>query len=257
VNIAVCIKQVPDPNSPGHLDPITRLLLREGVELVLDPGDEVGIETGLRLAEAHGGTVRVVSMGPETTVDAIRKALAMGAANGTLVNDDALPGADALTTAKVLAAAIAREPFDLVITGTESSDGYTGIVPQALGELLSVPAVTFASTVNYNGQVLIAKRHTDVGTETIEVDLPCILSVTAGVNEPRYPSLRGVMGAKSKPIEWLTLADLCLSELGTKAPGQVVVSVEAVAERSHGVMYVDDGDGARRILDFLNLIRVI
>jgi electron transfer flavoprotein beta subunit len=257
VNIAVCIKQVPNPDDPGQLDPLTHLLLREGVELVLDPGDEVGVEAGLRLAEAHGGTVRVISMGPEKAVEAIRKALSMGAAKGTLVNDKDLQGSDALTTAKVLASAIVREPFDVVITGTESSDGYTGIVPQALGELLGVPAVTFASAIDYNGEALIARRHTDIGTETIEAHLPCVLSLTAGVNEPRYPTLRGIMGARSKPIEWLTLADLGLGDVGMIEPGQAVVSVEAAAERSQGVVYVDDGDGARRILEFLNGIRVI
>src|SRR5579864_867595 len=122
MNVVVCVKQVPDPNSAGQLDPSTNFLKREGVEVVLDPGDEYGIEAGLQLAEASGGQVTVVSMGPEKGLDAIRKALAMGAAKGVLVSDPALAGSDALTTAKVLAAAIKREPFDLVITATESTD---------------------------------------------------------------------------------------------------------------------------------------
>ncbi|HEV7466104.1 MAG TPA: electron transfer flavoprotein subunit beta/FixA family protein, partial [Candidatus Dormibacteraeota bacterium] len=139
MNVVVCVKQVPDPNSVGQLDPSTHNLRRDGVEVVLDPGDEFGIEAGLQLADAHGGKVTVVSMAPERGLDAIRKALAMGAAKGVLVSDPSLAGADALTTAKVLAAAIRREGFDLVITATESTDGYTGVVPQALAEYLGVP----------------------------------------------------------------------------------------------------------------------
>src|SRR5579864_5580183 len=122
MNVVVCVKQVPDPNSTGQLDPSTNTLKRDGVEVVLDPGDEYGIEAGLQLAESTGGQVTVVSMGPDKALDAIRKALAMGAAKGILITDPALPGSDALTTAKVLAAAIKREPFDLVITATESTD---------------------------------------------------------------------------------------------------------------------------------------
>src|SRR5438105_8400667 len=143
MKVVVCVKQIPDPNTTGRLEPDTHYLRRDGVEVVLDPGDEFGLEAGLQLAEAHGGKVTVVSMAPEKGLDAIRKALAMGAAKGVLVSDPSLAGADALTTAKVLAAAIRREGFDLVITATESTDGYTGVVPQAVAEYLGVPAVTF------------------------------------------------------------------------------------------------------------------
>src|SRR5487761_1797439 len=131
MNVVVCVKQVPDPNSPGQLDPVSHTLRRDG-ELVLDPGDEFGVEAGLRLVEAAGGEVTVISMGPDRALDAVRKALAMGAARGVLISDDALRGSDALTTAKVLAAAIRRQEFDVVITATESTDGYTGVVPQMI-----------------------------------------------------------------------------------------------------------------------------
>jgi electron transfer flavoprotein beta subunit len=257
VNVVVCVKQIPDPSTPGQLEPDTHLLRRDGVDMVLDPGDEFGIEAGLQLAEGSGGEVRVVSMGPERGVEAIRKALAMGAARGVLVSDERLRGSDALVTAKVLAAAIRREPFDLVITATESTDGYTGVVPQAVAELLGLPAVTFAKSVVVDGDTLTVKRQTETGTETVKATLPCVLSVTAGVNEPRYPSLRGIMGAKSKPLDRLTLDDLGLEGLGGDASGQSVVAVEPAPARDSGEVFRDEGDGAHRIVEFLARVKVI
>src|SRR2546425_5696838 len=161
MKVVVCVKQIPDPNTPGQLDPTTHLLKRAGVEAVLDPGDEFGVEAGLQLAEKHGGEVTVISMGPERGLDAARKALAMGAAKGVLISDPALEGSDALTTARVLAAAIRREGFELVITATEATDGYSGIVPQAIAELLDVPAVTFAKSMEFDGSTLKLKRQTE------------------------------------------------------------------------------------------------
>jgi len=257
VNVVVCVKLVPDPDSAGQLDATTHRLRRDLAEPVLDHGDEVGVEAGLRLVEAHGGEVRVVSMGPERALDAVRKALAMGAARGVLVTDDGLAGSDALTTAKVLAAAIGREPFDVVVTATESTDGYSGIVPQALAELLAVPAVTFATDVASDGTALTVTRQTETGSETVRADLPCVLSVTARVNEPRYPSLRGIMGARSKPMDRVTTAELGLEGVGGAAPGQTVVSVTAAEERGAGEVVNDDGEGAHRIVLLLAGARVI
>jgi electron transfer flavoprotein beta subunit len=256
MNVVVCVKQIPDPNTPGQLEPDTHFLKREGVDAVLDPGDEFGVEAGLQLAEAHGGEVRIVSMGPERGIEAIRKALAMGAAKGVLVSDDGLRGSDALTTAKVLAAAIRREPFDVVIAATESTDGYTGVVPQAIAELLGVPAVTFAKSVSFDGTSLTVKRQTEVGTETIEARPPCVVSVTAGVNQPRYPSLRGIMGAKSKPLDRLTPQDLGVEGIGGAA-AQSIVAVEPAPERKAGEVFPDEGDGARRVIDFLEKVKVL
>jgi electron transfer flavoprotein beta subunit len=254
MNVVVCVKQVPDPNSVGQLDPSTHNLKREGVEVVLDPGDEFGIEAGLQLAEAHGGQVTVVSMGPEKGLDAIRKALAMGAAKGVLVSDPSLAGADALTTAKVLAAAIRREGFDLVIAATESTDGYTGVVPQAMAELLGVPAVTFAKAIESDGTTLKVRRQTEAGYDRVEATLPAVVSVTAGVNEPRYPSLKGIMAAKSKPVDRLGVADLGLEGL---TPGQAIVSVQPAEQRKAGEVVEDDGTAAHRVVEFLASRKVI
>jgi electron transfer flavoprotein beta subunit len=257
MNVVVCVKQVPDPNSVGQLDPSTNFLKREGVEVVLDPGDEYGIEAGLQLAEAHGGQVTVVSMGQEKALDAIRKALAMGAAKGVLVSDPALAGSDALTTAKVLAAAIKREEWNLVITATESTDGYTGVVPQMLAELLGVPSVTFAKSIESDGTTLNINRQTEAGYDVVEADLPAVLSVTAGVNEPRYPSLKGIMAAKSKPVDRPTLADLGLDGMGGASAGQAITSVQPAEQRKAGEVIEDDGTGAQRIVDFLAAQKVI
>lgn len=253
MNVVVCVKQVPDPNSAGQLDPATNRLKREGVEVVLDPGDEYGIEAGLQLAEKSGGQVTVVSMGPEKAMDAIRKALAMGAAKGVLISDENLAGSDALTTAKVLAAAIKREQFDLVIAATESTDGYTGVVPQMIAELLGIPSVTFAKKVEADGTTLTVNRQTEAGYDVVEADLPAVLSVTAGVFEPRYPSLKGIMAAKSKPVDRLTAADLGVDG----KPGEQVVSVQPAEERKAGEIIEDDGTGAQRIVDFLAAQKVI
>jgi electron transfer flavoprotein beta subunit len=254
MNVVVCVKQVPDPNSVGQLDPSTHNLRRDGVEVVLDPGDEFGIEAGLQLADAHGGKVTVVSMAPEKGLDAIRKALAMGAAKGVLVSDPSLAGADALTTAKVLAAAIRREGFDLVITATESTDGYTGVVPQALAEYLGVPAVTFAKAIQSDGSSLTVRRQTEAGYDNVEAVLPAVVSVTAGVNEPRYPSLKGIMAAKSKPVDRLSVADLGLDGL---TPGQAIVSVQPAEQRKAGEVVEDDGTAAHRVVEFLAAKKVI
>jgi electron transfer flavoprotein beta subunit len=257
MKVVVCVKQIPDPNSTGQLDPNTHLLKREGVEAVLDPGDEFGVEAGLQLAEAHGGEVAVVSMGPERGLDAVRKALAMGAAKGILISDGALQGSDALTTARVLAAAIKREGFDLVITATESTDGYTGVVPQAIAELLDVPAVTFAKAIEYDGTTLKVKRQTEAGYDLVEAALPAVVSVTAGVNEPRYPSLKGIMGAKTKPLDKLTPADLGLDGAGAASAGQTITAVDPAPERAAGEIVRDEGDGYKRIADFLAEKKVI
>ncbi|MDQ4024906.1 MAG: electron transfer flavoprotein subunit beta/FixA family protein [Actinomycetota bacterium] len=250
----VCVKHIPDPNIPPEMD--GHRLKREGVQGVLDPGDEFGVEAGLQMKEAHGGNVTVVSMGPPPAMDAIKRALSMGADKGVLVSDDALEGADALVTARVLAAAISRGPFDVVIGGVESTDGYTGTMTSTLAELLGVPQVTFAKTIEASEGSIKINRQTADGYHVVECELPALITVTAGVNEPRYASFKGIMAAKKKPVETLSVADLGLSG-DDVAVKQSIVEIVAAEERKAGEVVQDDGTAAARIADFLQEAKVI
>lgn len=254
MNIVVCVKHIPDPNLPGEMDG-TRLK-RTGVQGVLDPGDEYGVEAGLQLKEAHGGEVTVVSMGPPQAIEAIRRALSMGADKGVLVSDEALEGADALVTARVLAAAIARNPFDLVIAGVESTDGYTGTMPSTLAEFLGVPQVTFVKKIEGANGAIRVDRQTADGYHVVECPLPALITVTTAVNEPRYASFKGIMAAKKKPVEELSLADLGLGA-DDVAIKQQVTELSPAEERKAGEVIEDDGSAAVRIADFLKEAKVI
>jgi len=255
MNVVVLVKQIPDPNNPYQLD--GNRLKRSGVQNVLDPGDEFGVEAGLKVVEQSGGEVTVVSMGPASAMEAIRKALSMGAAKGILVTDDSLPGADALVTARVLAAAIKRvEGVELVICGVESTDGSAGVMPGMLAELLGMPQVTFAKHIDLKDSTLVVQRQTVAGYDVVEATLPAVLSVTAGVNEPRYPTFKGIMQAKSKPVDQLTVADLGLSADDVKAT-QEVAGVNPAPARGAGEKFEDDGSGAAKIADFLKEAKVI
>ncbi|HEX2240857.1 MAG TPA: electron transfer flavoprotein subunit beta/FixA family protein [Actinomycetota bacterium] len=254
MNIVVCVKHIPDPNLPPEMD--GHRLKREGVAGVLDPGDEFGVEAGLQLKEAHGGEVALVSMGPAPALEAIKRGLSMGADKGVLVTDEALPGADALVTAKVLAAAIKRNEFDLVIAGVESTDGYTGTMPATLAELLDLPQVTFAKQIESDGSSLKIQRQTAEGYHVVECPLPALITVTAGVNEPRYASFKGIMAAKNKPVEQLSVADLGLGA-DDVAVKQEVAQLVPAEERKAGEVITDDGEAAARIADFLVEAKVI
>jgi electron transfer flavoprotein beta subunit len=252
MNIAVCVKQIPDPASPSELDPTTHRLVRPE-EQVLDDTDRYGLEVGLQLAEANEGTVTIVSMGPAGSMQGIRQALAMGADQAVMVADPALAGSDALTTARVLAAAIARNPFDVVIAGVESTDGYSGVVPQMLAELLDVPALTFAKKVDVDGTMVRIERQTAAGYDKVEASLPALLAVTAGVVEPRYPTFKGIMAAKSKPVDQVTAADLGVDT----TCGQAIVSIAPAPERAAGEVVEDDGEAHLRIIEVLEQAKVI
>jgi electron transfer flavoprotein beta subunit len=254
LNSVVCVKHIPDPNVPGEMD--GDVLKRDGVQGVLDPGDEFGVEAALLLKEAHGGEVTVVSMGPEPAQEAVRRALSMGADRSILVTDDALRGADALITARVLAAAIKRVEYDIVIAGVESTDGYTGTMPSSLAEFLGLPQLTFANAVEVEDGVVSVHRQTSSGYHVVESSLPALVTVTAGVNEPRYPSFKGIMAAKKKPQEQLSLADLGLGA-GQLSSDQRVEELTSEEERRAGEVVADDGQGASRIADFLKAAKVI
>jgi electron transfer flavoprotein beta subunit len=253
LKIVVTVKQVPDPNAPQALEPDNTIARDRDV--VLDPGDECGVEIGLQLKEAHGGEVVLVSMGPERARDAIRKGLSMGADRAIHITDEALAGADALLTARALAAAIAPESPDLVVCATESYDGSTGMVPPMLAELLDLPQLTFAKHVEIGDGRVVVHRQTEEGYQVVEAATPALVTVTAGIAEPRYASLRGIMAARSKEIKTLGLADLGVDR------GQPAESIEAVVDaesRKQGEIVEDDGSiGVEKIMSLLQAARVL
>ena len=260
MNIVVCVKQIPDPAEPGALDPSTKTLKRDG-KLILDESDSYGVEMALQLADtAGGGEVTLVSMAPNSETSGLRTALAMGAVKAVLVSHPALSGTSALGTAKVLAAAIKRvEGADLILTATESSDGYTGTVPEQLAELLGLPSITFAKSIAVDGSTVKVDRQTDRGYDEVTAPLPAVVSVTAGVVEPRYPSFKGIMAAKSKPVDEVTLGDLGIEAdaVGWAGGGQEIVSIEDAPTREAGEIFEDDGTGAEKIVAFLDNLKVI
>jgi len=260
MNVVVCVKQIPDPADPGQLDPSTKTLKRDG-KLILDESDSYGVEMALQLVDkAGGGEVTLVSMAPNSEVSGLRTALAMGAAKAVLVSDDALAGSDALSTAKVLAKAIERAgQADLVLTATESSDGYTGTVPEQLAEIMGLPSVTFAKSITVDGSTVKVDRQTELGYDEVESPMPAVVSVTAGVVEPRYPSFKGIMAAKSKPIDEVKLADLGIdaSNVGWAGARQEIVDVAQAEAREAGEVVEDDGEGFARIVGFLEELKVI
>src|SRR5437588_3916747 len=258
MNVVVCVKQIPDPNAPGKLHPESKRLVREGVDLILDPGDEHAVEAGLQIVEKEGGEVTVVSMGPPKAMDAIRRALAMGAARGILITDTALESSDALSTARAIAAAIKDREFDLLICGTESTDGSSGAVPAQLAELLGMPLLSFAKRLEVADGKAVIDRQTDEGYDVVEAPLPAVVTVTGGINDARYPALRGIMQAKNKEIKQVGIAEIGLEgKAGKAALTQEVVEVVPAEARKAGEVVEDKGDGAKRIADFLQALKVI
>jgi electron transfer flavoprotein beta subunit len=233
-------------------------LKREG-KLILDDSDSYGVEMALQLVDAAGGgEVSLVSMAPNGEVSGLRTALAMGATRAVLVSDPALAGSDALTTAKVLAAAVGRlGDADLVLAGTESSDGYTGTVPEQVAELLGWPSVTFAKSVAVADGALHVNRQTEAGFDEVSCPLPAVVSVTAGVVEPRYPSFKGIMAAKSKPLDTVTAGDLGVSPVGWAGAGQQIVDVAQAPAREAGDIVVDEGEAHLKVVEFLAGLKVI
>jgi len=260
MNVVVCVKQIPDPANPGALDPSTNFLKRDG-KLILDESDAYGVEMALQLADkAGGGEVTLVSMAPNSEMSGLRTALAMGAAKAILVSDDALAGSDALGTAKVLSAAIKRvEGADLIIGATEASDGYTGTVPEQIAAILDLPSITFAKQIEIADGKVKVQRQTEAGYDEVEAELPVLVTVTAGVVEPRYPSFKGIMAAKSKPVDELKVSDLGLDagQVGIAGARQEIVAVVPAEEREAGEIVEDDGTGHEKIVAFLEKLKVV
>jgi electron transfer flavoprotein beta subunit len=256
VKIVVTVKLVPDTTAEKRIDPATKRLVRTGVETIINPFDEYAIEAALQLRDAlaDGSTVTIFSMTPESGKEIVRKALAMGADDAVMLSDPALAGSDLWATAYAIAHAIRTVGFDLVLSGTQSTDAITGDLPGMLAEYLGVPALTYARAVTVDGATVRVKRETETGYQTLRAQVPALVSVTKSANEPRYPSLRGIMGAKKKEIRALTLADLSLTKTvgGDGARTELIaLATPAARERGRSITAADATAGAAAIVAFL------
>lgn len=257
----VCIKQVPDPNTTvSKLDPTTKRLVRSGVSLVLDPGDESTISAAIKLRDTIGNSeLTAVSMGPASAQEGMRRALAMGADRAILITDPALAGSDALTTARVLAAVLKKEGAELILCSTESTDGYTGMVPGGIAEFLGYPQLTFAREIKVEGPKAVIKRVTPTGYKTVESPLPAVITIASGSFEAIYPTMKGIMGAKKKPFSQLTIKDLDLTpeQVGEAGAHERVLTIGKVEARAAGQIIKDDGTSAEKIADFLQRYQLL
>jgi electron transfer flavoprotein beta subunit len=253
MNIVVCMKQVPDTYSERKLRPSDSTLDRDAADGVINELDEYAVEEGLRLAEAHGGEVTILSMGPERASESIRKALSMGADKAVHVVDDALAGSDALATSAALAAVLGRIGFDVVLLGSESTDARMGVMAAMLAERLGVPQLSFASKVEIDGTEISINRQADYGYDRVQATLPAVISVVEKINEPRYPSFKGIMAAKKKPVEKLSVADIGLDpgQVGLASAATEVVSFASRPPRQAGTVVKDEGDGGVKAAEFL------
>ena len=260
MKIAVCVKQVPDSWAEKKM--MGGVLDRQGADAVLNDLDEYAVEEALRIVEAHGGngeagpnSVTVISMGPERTTDAVRKALSMGADAAIIVTDAALAGSDALATSKVLAKVIEDGDFDLVFCGTESTDARMSVVPAMVAQRLAWAQLTFAGSVNVDvaAKSVTITRVTEAGVDTMKAQFPAVISVVEKINEPRYPSFKGIMAAKKKPVEIKDLASLRIepSLVGTVGAWSVVDDATPRPPKAAGIKIVDDGNGGNALVDFL------
>jgi electron transfer flavoprotein beta subunit len=253
MKIAVCVKAVPDAAAGRRIDPSTNRLDRSG-DLTISDWDTYPIEEALKLRDAAGeGEVVAVSMGPERAMDALRKALAMGADRAVLISDEALEGADLLVTARALAGALERETADLVLFGQQSADGGGACLWAAVAERLRRPVISQVSELSLDGSSLTGKRQTEYGYDTIRAPLPAIIAVADSINTPRYPSLKGIMGAKKKPQDTLAADDVG----GAEGVGTTVVALSPPPPRGESRKIDDDGSSAEKIVEFLAEKRLV
>ena len=254
MKIAVCVKEVPDTTAEKRIDPSTFRLVRTEGDRMLNEFDKYAVEEAIRLKEAGtADEVILVSLGPEKAVESLRQALAMGADRLVLVSDPAAAGSDYLGTARARAKAIDETGAELVLLGAEATDARSGVLTATLGEVSGRTWVTSANSIAVNGSSITIERQSDDGVATVEAPLPAVVSVTKAINEPRYPSLKGIMGAKKKPQEVKSLGDIGLaaSDVGEAGAKTKVVGVETPPARTAGVVVTDEGNGAQQILDFL------
>lgn len=259
MKIAVCVKQVPDTWAEKKLRDADSRLDRESADGVLNELDEYAVEQALQLVEAAGGEVVVVTMGPERAGETLRKAISMGADAGIHIVDDNLGGSDAIATSAVLAKALSGRDFDLILFGSESTDARMSVIPAMVAERLDLPQVTFAQKVEISGSELTVERVTEYGFDLLSTQLPAVVSVVEKINEPRYPSFKGIMAAKKKPVDVLTVADLGLepSVVGASGAWSEVADFAARPPKAAGVVVTDEGDGGVKIADFLTSQKII
>ncbi|UZJ25639.1 electron transfer flavoprotein subunit beta/FixA family protein [Rhodococcus antarcticus] len=260
MNIVVLIKQVPDTWSERKLSDGDFTLDRGAADAVLDEINERAVEEALQIKEAGDAEVTVVTMGPERATEAIRKALSMGADKAVHLQDDALAGSCAVQTAKALAKVIGTlGDVDLVIAGNEATDGRTGAIPAMLAEVLGFPQLTQVRKLTVDGTTVTGERETEEGTFGLQATLPAVVSVSEKINEPRYPSFKGIMAAKKKPVTTLTLADAGIdaSEVGLANALSSVSAAAPKPARSAGERFVDEGDGGTKIVQYLVAQKII
>jgi len=252
VKIAVCVKQVPDATSVRRLDAATKRLDRSG-EGALNATDVNAVEEALRIKEAQGGEVVVVSLGPAKAVDSLRKALAMGADRALLVSDDAAAGSDLVATSYALARALEREEADLVLFGQQSSDSDGAVLWAAVADRLRRPLISQVADLTADAASVTGKRQTEFGYDVISAPLPAIVAVSDAINEPRYPSLKGIMGAKSKPTETLTLAEIGVEDdrAGSTGSRTSVLTLGPPPAKGDQVKIEEDGSAAEQLVDWL------
>ncbi|WP_018655379.1 electron transfer flavoprotein subunit beta/FixA family protein [Actinomadura flavalba] len=253
MNIVVLVKQVPDTESPRKLKSEGSTLDRGAADGVINELCEYAIEEALLIKEAQGGEVTVVTMGPDKATDSIRKSLAMGADKAVHLVDDALVGSDALQTSYAIQQVLGRTGFDLVVLGSESTDARTGVLAAMLAERLGVPQLSLANKVEINGSAITIQRQTDSGYDKVEASLPAVVSVVEKINEPRYPSFKGIMAAKKKPVESLSIADAGIDagQVGLANASTEVVDFNEAPPRAQGQIVTDEGDGGSKIAEYL------
>ncbi|MGH3415031.1 MAG: electron transfer flavoprotein subunit beta/FixA family protein [Actinocrinis sp.] len=253
MNIVVLVKQVPDTAADKRLDPGTLTVDRAAVDGLINEMDEFAVEEALQLVEKHGGEVTVVSMGPEDATDAYKKALQMGAHKAVFLTDPALAGSDTLATSYALAQVLGSMEYDLILLGSEASDARTSIVPALLAERLGLPQLTFASKVEVDGTSIRINRLTDYGHDVVEASLPAVVSVVEKINEPRYPSFKGIMAAKKKPVQTLAAADADIepAKVGAAGSWSKVLDATVAPPRAKGTIVSDEGSGGVELADFL------
>ena len=260
MNIVVLIKQVPDTWSERTLSDGDKTLDRASSDAVLDEINERAVEEALKIKEAAGAEVTILTAGPDRATDAIRKALSMGADKAVHVNDDAIHGSDAVATAKVLAKAIGTVgDVDLVIAGNEATDGRSGAMAGMIGEVLGWPSLTHANQLSVGDGSATVKRVTDEGTCDVTASLPAVVSVAEKINEPRYPSFKGIMAAKSKPLDSKSLADTGLdgAAVGLANASSQVLDFAGRPPKGEGQKVTDEGDGAEKFVGFLAAQKIV